>query len=67
VAEVPRPNGYRSQAELLPSLWDVPGPEIEHVSRVLAGEFFTIEPWGSPISREFFCCVLWSGFVLLFG
>lgn len=43
VAEVPRLNGYGTRAELLPSMWDVPGPEIK-TCLVLAGEFFTSEP-----------------------
>ena len=29
-------------------MWDFPGPEIEPVSPVLAGRFFTTEPPGKP-------------------
>ena len=30
-------------------MWDLPGPEIELVSLVLAGVVFTTEPPGKPV------------------
>ena len=37
-----------TQAQLLHSMWDLPGPRIEPVSHALAGRFFTTEPPGKP-------------------
>ena len=39
---------------LLHSLWDIPWPEIEPVSLALAGNFFTTEPPGKPLSPALF-------------
>ena len=37
-------------AQLLRSMWELPGPGIEPVSPVLAGGFFITEPPGKPIT-----------------
>ena len=37
-----------TRAELLCSVWDLPGPGIEPVTPALAGGFFTTEPSGKP-------------------
>ena len=34
--------------QLLHGMWDLPGPDIEPESVVLAGRFFTTEPPGKP-------------------
>ena len=42
-------------------MWDLPGPEIEPMSPVLAGGFFTAEPPGKPgthFERRFYFLVL---------
>ena len=38
-------------AQLLRSMWELPGPGIEPVSPVLAGRLFTTEPPRKPITR----------------
>ena len=37
-----------SWAQLLHSMWDLPGSGIEHASSALAGRFFTTKPPGKP-------------------
>ena len=37
-----------ARAQLLHNMWDFPGSEIEPMSSVLAGGFFTTEPSGKP-------------------
>ena len=37
-----------TRAQLLHSMWDIPGLRIEPVSHALAGGFFTTEPPGKP-------------------
>ena len=34
-------------------MWNLPQSEIELVSPALAGEFFTTEPPGKPLNRNF--------------
>ena len=38
-----------AQAELLHSMWDLPGPGLEPVSPALAGRFLTTAPPGKPL------------------
>ena len=40
-------------AQLLRSMWDTPGPGRKPMSSALAGEFFTTEPPGKPLSLSF--------------
>ena len=40
--------GSRAQAQLLRSMWDLPGAGIEPVSPALADGFFTTEPPEKP-------------------
>ena len=42
------------QAQLLRSVWDLPGPGLEPVSPALAGRFLTTAPLGSPSRRLLF-------------
>ena len=44
----PRLNSWVTQAQLLCSMWGLPGPGMESVSPALAGVFFTTEPPGKP-------------------
>ena len=43
-----RLSGCGTWAQLLLSMWDLPGPGIKPLSPALAGGFFTIEPPGKP-------------------
>ena len=43
-----------AQAQLLCGMWDLPGPEIEHVSPALAGRFLTNAPPGKPFQVNLF-------------
>ena len=48
-----------SWAQLLHSMWDLPGPGLEPVSPALAGKFLTTAPPGKPLLclyRAFFLC-----------
>ena len=42
-----------SRAQLLRSMWDLPGPGLEPVSPALAGRFSTTAPPGKPSPPEF--------------
>ena len=42
-----------AQAQLLHSMWDLPGPGFEPVSPALAGGFLTTAPPGKPQSEDF--------------
>ena len=43
-------SSYSTWAQLLRSMWDLPGPRIEPVSPALEGEFFTTVSPGKPLS-----------------
>ena len=43
-----RLSSYGTQAQLLHSMWDLPGPGLEPVSPALAGGFLTTAPPGKP-------------------
>ena len=45
-----RPSNCGSRAQLLRSMWDLPGPGLEPVSPALAGRFSTTAPPGKPRS-----------------
>ena len=47
-----RSNSCGSWAQMRCSMWDNPSSEIKLVSSALAGEFFTIEPSGKPLSSS---------------
>ena len=49
-----RLGSYGSQAWLVCSMWDQPGPGMEPVSPALAGRFFTSEAPGEPRTRAVF-------------
>ena len=51
-------NSCGACAELLRSMWDLPGPGIEPVSPALAGRFLTIAPAGKPS----WCVLRYLGF-----
>ena len=43
-----RPSSCGARAQQLRSMWDLPGPGLEHVSPALAGGFLTTAPPGKP-------------------
>ena len=47
-----RLNSLGARAQLLHSMWDLPGPGIKPMSPALAGRFFTTEPSGKPLSLK---------------
>ena len=51
------------RAQLLHSMWDLPGPGVEPMSPALAGRFFTTQPPGKPRSGVFKqgCCAVIHG------
>ena len=51
-----------AQAELLHGMWDLPGPEKEHVFPALAGKFSTAGPPGKSCISENFQAGGISGF-----
>ena len=53
-----------SWAQLLRSMWDLPGSGIERASSALAGRFFTTEPPGKP--KETFCFFFFLRITFLF-
>ena len=48
-AQYLRLTGSRAQAQLLCSMWDLPGPGLEPVSPALADRFLTTAPPGKPL------------------
>ena len=51
-----------SRAQLLHSMWDLPGPGLKPVSPALAGGFLTTAPPGKPLYS-----FLWSNNIPLYG
>ena len=47
-SQAPELSSCGKRAQLLHSVWDLPGPEIEPMSPALAGRFFTSGPPGKP-------------------
>ena len=46
-------SGVGARAQLLSSMWDLPGPGMEPKSPALADRFFTTEPPGKPLHQSF--------------
>ena len=49
-----------AQAQLLPGMWDLPGPGLEPVSPALAGGFLTTAPPGKSLDVFLYDCVILS-------
>ena len=62
-AQEHRLNSWRTWAQLLHGMWDLPAPGIEPVSSAMAGGFFTLSHQGSP--SYLFQSVLWASTSLL--
>ena len=52
-SRAPELSSCGTRAQLLHSVWDLPGPEIEPMSPALAGRFLTTEPPGKSLSIPF--------------